>query len=74
MHLYTADELQALFVECEMLEVAGFNVTVFEFSPAFEEVAADSQAWATAVELEHRLNTDPGLLNSGSHIIMAVRR
>ncbi len=73
MHLYSAEELQALFNNCTVLELAGSNVSTFEGSSYFEELAADSQAWATAVEIERVLSQVPGLVDSGSHIIMAAR-
>lgn len=74
MHLYSAEELQALCSKCEVLELAGSNVSTFEGSPSFEELAADPQAWATAIDVERALNHVPGLVDSGSHIILAVRR
>ena len=39
-----------------------------------EEIAADPRTWATVVELERRLNSNPGLVNSGDHILLAARR
>lgn len=74
MHLFTASELQSLFKGCEMLEIAGSNVTIEEFSTSGETIAAEPSAWSTLVELERKINHDPGLVNSGSHIIMAARK
>ncbi len=74
MHLYTSDELRGLLPGCQVLELAGSNVTTSENSPAIEEIAADREAWATAVQLERDLSTKPGLVDSGSHIIMAAQR
>jgi hypothetical protein len=74
MHLYTAQEVKSLFKKCRTLEVAGSNVTIPEAPHSGEQVAADPAAWATVVELEKKINHDPGLLNCGSHIIMAVRK
>jgi SAM-dependent methyltransferase len=74
MHLFTAEELKALFKECEILETAGSNVAIREYSPANEQLAADPTCWETLVELEKKINHDPGLVNCGSHIIMAVRK
>jgi SAM-dependent methyltransferase len=74
MHLYTAEELRLLFQSCEILETAASNATIREFSPVNEQLTADPTAWATVVEMERKLNHDPGLVNSGSHIIMAVRK
>ncbi|MFA5309185.1 MAG: class I SAM-dependent methyltransferase [Dehalococcoidales bacterium] len=74
MHLFTAAELQALFTGCEILETAGSNVALREYAPSNERVAADPAAWAAVVELEKKINHDPGLVNCGSHIIMAVRK
>ena len=74
MHLYTAEELQNLFKDCDVLEVAGSNVTTSEFSNALEEISADSHAWSTLIELERKLNSNPGLVNSGNHIILVARR
>lgn len=74
MHLYTAAELTGLLETCDTLEVAGSNVSTYEGSTAFEELAADEEAWATAVDLERELCRAPGLVDSGSHIIIAARR
>jgi hypothetical protein len=74
MHLFKAAELQSLFSRCRLLEIAGSNVTISEFLPLNEELVNDPAAWATLVELERRLNHDPGLLNCGSHIIIAVQK
>lgn len=74
MHLFKAEELTSLFKECEILEIAGSNVAIREYSPVNEQVAASPTAWATLVELERKLNHEPGLVNCGSHIIMAVKK
>ena len=74
MHLYSAEELTSLFQGCTVLALAGSNVSTFENSAAFGEVEADQEAWSTAVEIERRLNQVPGLVDTGSHIIMAAQR
>lgn len=74
MHIFTADELKNLFKECKLLEIAGSNVTIGERFSSNEAIAKDAKAWSTLVEMERRLNTDPGLVNSGSHIILVARR
>jgi SAM-dependent methyltransferase len=74
MHLFTADELKSLFKSCKILEIAGSNVTISEPLPLPAELTSDLKAWETLVELERRINHDPGLVNSGSHIIMAARK
>lgn len=57
-----------------MLALAGSNVTAYEGSLALEEIAANPTAWQAAIALERSLNQAPGLIDSGTHIIMAVRR
>lgn len=74
MHMFTSEELRDLLPGSHVLELAGSNVTAFEGSTAIEDVSEDRQAWATAVGLERELNTRPGLVDTGSHIIMAARR
>ncbi len=74
MHLFTSEELRDFLPGCDVLEVAGSNVTVFEGSTAIEEVFDDPQAWETSVGLERELSGRPGLVDTGSHIIMAARR
>jgi ubiquinone/menaquinone biosynthesis C-methylase UbiE len=74
MHLYTAAELHDLFSPCDVLDVAGSNVTAYEGSPAIEEIAADPAAWETVVRLERELCRAPGLVDAGSHIILAARK
>jgi hypothetical protein len=74
MHLYTAEELKSLFGNTQILEIAGSNVTIRGYSPSVEQIAADPLSWETLIELERKINTDTGLLNSGSHIILAARK
>jgi SAM-dependent methyltransferase len=74
MHLYTAVELRDLFAQCDVLAVAGSNVTAYEGSPAIEQIASDPAAWETVVRLERELCRAPGLVDTGSHIILAARR
>lgn len=74
MHLFTSQELSSLISGCDILELAGSNVTASEFSPELETIAENPKAWETVVKLEKRVNTNPGLVNSGSHIILAARR
>lgn len=74
MHLFTSEELHDLLPGCHVQEIAGSNVTAYEGSAAIEEVSDDPQAWETAVRLERELNRRPGLVDTGSHIIMAARR
>ena len=74
MHMFTSDELRSLLPGCRVLEMAGSNVTTFEGSTTIDEVLGDQQAWTTAVELERELNSRPGLIDTGSHIIMAAQR
>ena len=74
MHLFTSEELRDLLPGCDVLEVAGSNVTAYEGSTAIEEVSDDPQTWETAVRLERELNSRPGLVDTGSHIIMTARR
>ena len=73
MHLYDNAELRALFPTCETLAVAGSNVCTYEGAEQFEAVASDPSAWETVVELERQLSRIPGLVDSGSHIILAAR-
>ena len=74
MHLYTSDELRNLLPHCHTVELVGSNVMAVEGSSVLDEVSKVSEAWATAVTLERKLNNSPGLVDSGSHIIMVARR
>jgi ubiquinone/menaquinone biosynthesis C-methylase UbiE len=74
MHLYTAKELAGLFKGCRILETAASNAVIHEFSSANEKLAEDPAVWATVVEMEKRLNHQPGLVDTGSHIILAARK
>ena len=74
MHMYTSGELRSLLPGCAVLELAGSNVTTFEGSTALSEVAADPKAWQTTVSLERGMNSEPGLVDTGSHIILVDRR
>jgi hypothetical protein len=71
MHLYTAQELGDLFAGCHILQVAGSNVTLSEISKNTDELDSEP-VWFNLVELEHRMCSDPGLVNGGTHIIMAM--
>ena len=74
MHLYSSSAMAELFDSCAVVAMAGSNVTAVEGDPAFEEVAADAEAWATAVEVERRLCQQPGLVDTGSHLIAVIQR
>ena len=71
MHMYTSGEL---LPGCTVLKLAGSNVTTYEGSSALSEVSGDARAWETAVGLERQLCCEPGLVDSGSHIIMVARK
>ena len=74
MHLYTEGELRRLFSECDVLETAGSNVTTYEGSLTLAYAAADPASWSTVLELERKLCRQPGLVDTGSHIIIAARK
>jgi ubiquinone/menaquinone biosynthesis C-methylase UbiE len=75
MHLFTTVELVTIFKDCERLETAASNAVIKEHAASVnEQLAAEPEAWATVVEMEKKLNHEPGLIDSGSHIIMAVRK
>jgi SAM-dependent methyltransferase len=74
MHLFTSEELAALLKGCIILETAASNAAIREFSKVNEQLFADPAVWATVVEMERKLNHQPGLVDSGSHIIMAARK
>lgn len=74
MHLYTAEELQNLFKGCQVIEIVGSNVTISEVSRFTEGITKDPSIWKILIQLEQKINQDPGLLNSGSHIILSARK
>jgi SAM-dependent methyltransferase len=74
MHLDSASELQESLPECEALEIAGSNVSVTRRHEWLDTWVQDPSHWGTIVRLERSLNHVPGLLDSGTHMIMAARR
>ena len=74
MHMYRSDELRGLFPDCEVLELAGSNVTSSGESAAANEILESPEAWATAVELERALCREPGLVDGGTHLILVGRK
>ena len=73
MHLYTSKELAELLPSCEVLEIAGSNVCAKE-GQALEEPSKDPVRWEMVIDAERRLSKAPGLLDSGTHIMMAARK
>lgn len=74
MHLYTSEELARLLEPCTVVTLAGSNVTAVEGDAAFDNVvAADPGAWQTVVEVERRLCREPGLVDTGSHLIVVAQ-
>jgi SAM-dependent methyltransferase len=73
MHLFTGDELAALFAGCELLELAGIGVAAFPQASSFDRVAADASAWQTALAIERRLGAEPSVRDGGTHLMVAVR-
>ena len=72
MYMQTSGELRSLLPGCTVLELAGSNVTMSEGSAALSEVATDPKAWEMGVSLERRVNTEPGLVDMGSHVILVA--
>jgi ubiquinone/menaquinone biosynthesis C-methylase UbiE len=72
MHLYSASELTDLLPGCAALEIAGSNVSLTE--GANDDALSNPEIWPTIVDVERALNLQPGLVDSGSHIIMAARK
>jgi ubiquinone/menaquinone biosynthesis C-methylase UbiE len=72
MHMYTANELAALFNRCTVIQIAGCCVTLSEYLKTPEELTREP-VWSTVVHLERRINTDPGLVDSGTHMILAAK-
>lgn len=66
--------MRRLLPGCQVLELAGSNVTTIAGSTTISAVVADRQAWSTAIRLERELNSRPGLIETGSHIIVANQR
>ncbi len=73
MHLYTARELEGLFQGCKVLQVVGCCVTLSEHLKTLEELTKEP-AWSTLQELERRVNSNSGLVDTGSHIILAAQK
>ncbi len=73
MHLYTSRELAELFEDCQVLKLAGTCVTISEYQKPDDEITREP-VWSNVIELERRLNSQPGLVDCGSHIIIAARR
>jgi ubiquinone/menaquinone biosynthesis C-methylase UbiE len=74
MHLFTTEELANLFKGCMVLECAASNAVIRQYDPVNEQLAADPAVWETIVEMERKLNHEPGLVDTGSHIILAVAK
>jgi ubiquinone/menaquinone biosynthesis C-methylase UbiE len=74
MHLCTSEELKELFNKCKIIEIAGSNVITTEYSSLLENIPADLEAWEAVVKLERLLNSRPGLIDAGSHIILVARK
>ncbi len=74
MRLFTAEELASLFKDCMILEIAASNAVIREFAPVNEQLAADPAVLKTVVEMEKKLNHEPGLVDTGSHIIMVAAK
>ncbi len=74
MHLYTSDELRVLLPDCDVVEVAASNVAVYERGGHLASLPDDEAAWKSTLEIERRLSQAPGLVDGGSHILLAARR
>src|SRR5437764_2196694 len=74
MHLYDSDELCRLFSACGVLTVAGSNVTLAQGNQAANALLEDEEAWANTIDIERRCCRQSGLVDSGSHLILAARK
>lgn len=74
MHLFSGDELVDLFDGCGVLMLAGSNVTLAQGDPRNDSLLADDEAWSHVVATERRCCGFAGLVDVGSHLILAARR
>ncbi len=74
MHLFSADELKELLPGCKVLEIAASNVCGTGMPSRLDDIAKNEASWQLVVSIERALNHQAGLLDSGSHIILAVQR
>ena len=71
---YTAAELRAMAEEAglRILEMAGTPAIAACLGQAMDNARQDPGAWAYVIEMEKRLCTVPGLVDTGQHIILAT--
>jgi ubiquinone/menaquinone biosynthesis C-methylase UbiE len=74
MHLYTAQELASLFEGCDVIATAGSNVSVSHGLTPLEDLAAVPGVWEHVIEVERRCSRQPGMVDAGQHVIVALRR
>lgn len=74
MHLYSSGELIDLFSGCDVLALAGSNVTLAQGDPRNDSLPADEETWSHVVATERRCCRVAGLVDVGSHLILAARR
>jgi ubiquinone/menaquinone biosynthesis C-methylase UbiE len=75
-YAFTSDELKQFLekYECEILEMFAVNCLNLKDSELISSLRENEEAWRNLFEIENRISSDSGLIDSGEEILVVVRK
>ena len=75
-YAFTSNELNDFLekYDCEILEMSAVNSLNLKESELIAKIRENEDAWSSVLEIENRISSDPGLIDSGEEILVVVRK
>jgi len=75
-YAFTSDELSGFLekYECEILEMFAVNSLNLKDAELLSKLRENEDAWNNLLEIEKRISSDTGLIDSGEEILVVVRK
>ncbi|MBK5114402.1 MAG: class I SAM-dependent methyltransferase [Candidatus Heimdallarchaeota archaeon] len=75
-YAFTSNEIRQFLekYECEILEMYAVNSLNLKDPELISKLRENEDAWSNLIEIENKLSSDPGLIDSGEEILVVVRK
>ncbi|NHJ32573.1 MAG: class I SAM-dependent methyltransferase [Asgard group archaeon] len=75
-YAFTSNELNVFLekYDCEILEMSAINSLNLKESELISKIRENDDAWSNLLEIENRISSDVGLIDSGEEILVVVRK
>lgn len=75
-YAFTSKELSGFLekYDCEILEMFAVNSLILKDSKVMTKLRENEEAWNNLLEIEKRISSDAGLIDSGEEILVVVRK